>query len=75
MVRPVTLTPAEEAIIRAMRRGSVVVALTKNEADALDYALGNSLDNGADKDVFVDGRARDACWRGRQKIRTARWMP
>lgn len=49
----------------------VVVGLSESEASALDYALGNSMNDGNDHDVFVERRDRKSAWDGRAKLRGA----
>lgn len=64
------LRAAREYILERPSSAAVVL-LTKAEASAIDHGLGNSMDDGADKDVFVVGSHRAAAWRGREIVQRA----
>jgi hypothetical protein len=71
----VTLTPAKRVAVtqalewlESLPAGSKLVAFTRLEASELDHALGNSMNDGADEDVFVQPSARARAWRARRKI-------
>lgn len=55
-----------------MTTRKITVVLTEAEARTLLFALGNSINDGSDRDIF-DGAPQKAraCWRAHDKIRAA----
>lgn len=49
----------------------VTVKLSLEEALALDFAFGNSMDSGDDEDLFPDPMERGVAWRAREKLKAA----
>lgn len=54
-----------------MSRRKLTIELTIAEVSAVLYALGNSIYDGTDRDVFTQQKDRNAVWRGHNKLKEA----
>ncbi len=61
--------PAEPAASTVAPSAVVALKLTLEEALALDYAIGNSMED--EEDLFPDPMERGVAWRGCEKLKEA----